>query len=296
MRSRFFQSFCVVLCSSLANAVVAETIAPPNFSRDILPILSNKCFTCHGPDAKKNEVRLDSLSGATVDLGGYKPIDIDAPEKSAVLARIHDREDPMPPIDAERQLTDAERALLDRWVRNGGKYADHWAFVPPKKEGTFASDAAIDGYIGAGLEGAGVKFADEADKHVLARRAALVLTGLPPDPEQLRAFIDDQKGDAYPRFVDALLNNSRFGEHQARFWLDAVRYGDTHGLHLDNRRGVFPYRDWVVRAFNNNLPIDQFITWQLAGDLLKEPTLDQVVATGYVRLNPSTAEGGAIPG
>lgn len=295
MTLRFFQSLCLVLCSSLANTVVAETIAPPNFSREILPILSNKCFACHGPDAKKKEVRLDSLSGATVDLGGYKAIDADAPEKSAVLARIHDTEDPMPPTDAERQLTDTERALLDRWVRSGGKYADHWAFVPPRKEGGFASDAAIDGFIGAGLEEAGVKFADEADKHTLARRAALVLTGLPPEPEQLRAFIDDQKQDAYPRFVDALLSSPRFGEHQARFWLDAVRYGDTHGLHLDNRRGIFPYRDWVVRAFNNNLPIDKFITWQLAGDLLKQPTLEQVVATGYVRMNPSTSEGGAIP-
>jgi len=130
---------------------------------------------------------------------------------------------------------------------------------------------------------------------VLARRAALALTGLPPEPQQLQAFLNDQRPDAYPRFVEQLLASPRYGEHQGRYWLDAVRYGDTHGLHLDNRRGIYPYRDWVIRALNQNLPLDTFITWQLAGDLLPNPSLQQRVATGFVRMNPSTAEGGAIP-
>ena len=137
--------------------------------------------------------------------------------------------------------------------------------------------------------------AAEANRSTLARRVALVLTGLPPEPEQVLAFLSDKRADAYERFVDELLRSSRFGEHQARYWLDAVRYGDTHGLHLDNRRGIYPYRDWVVRAFNENLPLNQFITWQIAGDLLPDPSMQQRIATGFVRMNPTTAEGGAIP-
>ncbi|MGK0189074.1 MAG: hypothetical protein ACI9R3_004891 [Verrucomicrobiales bacterium] len=299
MTLRCLPIFCFVLCASCAICTVpafAENDSePPNFAREILPILSNKCFTCHGPDAKKGEVRLDSLAGATVDLGGYKAIDLDAPEKSEVLARLHDSEDPMPPADAEKQLTDGERALLDRWVKGGGNYADHWAFVPPRKETDAAADSAIDSLVEKQLKTAGISFAPEADRQTLARRVALVLTGLPPEPKRLQAFIEDQSDDAYDRLIDDLLADPRYGEHQARFWLDAVRYGDTHGLHLDNRRGIFPYRDWVVRAFNKNLPIDKFFTWQLAGDLLPQPTLEQKVATGYVRMNPTTSEGGAIP-
>jgi len=153
----------------------------------------------------------------------------------------------------------------------------------------------IDAFIAERMAEAEVDFAPEADKATLARRVALILTGLPLEPDPLDAFLADETPDAYERFVDALLSSPRYGEHQARYWLDAVRYGDTHGLHLDNRRGIYPYRDWVVKAFNDNLPLDDFITWQLAGDLLPNPTLEQRLATGYVRMNPTTSEGGAIP-
>jgi hypothetical protein len=153
----------------------------------------------------------------------------------------------------------------------------------------------IDQFVDEKLKDQEIEFSPEASRSVLARRAALVLTGLPPEPQQLSQFLNDKKPEAYERYVDSLLSSSRYGEHQARYWLDAVRYGDTHGLHLDNKRGIFPYRDWVIKAFNNNLPFDKFITWQLAGDLLPEPTLEQRVATGFVRMNPTTAEGGAIP-
>jgi len=277
----------------------AEKNAEVDFARQILPVLSNKCFVCHGPDTRKKDlVRLDSYAGATADLGGYRAIDPKAPDKSEILHRIHSKEEPMPPEKSHKKLTDAERQLISRWVRQGGKYAIHWAFVPPVKSKPANKGAvknAIDGFILAQLEARGVGFAPQADRATLARRAALVLTGLPPGPQQLAAFLADKRADAYERYVEKLMASPRYGEHQARYWLDAVRYGDTHGLHLDNRRGIYPYRDWVVKALNDNQPLDQFITWQLAGDLLPNPTLAQRVATGFVRMNPTTSEGGAIP-
>ncbi|MCS1410508.1 MAG: hypothetical protein M2R45_03702 [Verrucomicrobia subdivision 3 bacterium] len=278
---------------------LAAIDAPVDFSRQVLPILSDKCFVCHGPDAKEKDfLRLDSFEGATSDQGGYQAINPTDPEESELLARIHDADDPMPPEDAEKQLTDAERALLSQWVREGGEYAKHWAFIPPQRLSPPVRDGiqgGIDAFIAERMAEAEVDFAPEADRGTLARRVALILTGLPPELAQLEAFLADESPDAYERFVDELLSSPRYGEHQARYWLDAVRYGDTHGLHLDNRRGIYPYRDWVVKAFNDNLPLDDFITWQLAGDLLPNPTLEQELATGYVRMNPTTAEGGAIP-
>ncbi|MFK7910136.1 MAG: PSD1 and planctomycete cytochrome C domain-containing protein [Akkermansiaceae bacterium] len=268
---------------------------PVDFARQVLPILSDKCFTCHGPDADKDEVRLDSFEGATADLGGYFAIDLKNLAKSELIYRIHDKDDPMPPDDAEKQLTAADKAILKKWVLEGGKYAEHWAFVLPKKAKGFTPEKGIDHLIHAELKNNGHMPAPTADRRTLARRAAFVLTGLPPEPEQLEVFIADKSQGAYAKYLSQLMKSPRYGEHQARYWLDAVRYGDTHGLHLDNKRGIFPYRDWVVRAFNANMPFDQFIKEQLAGDLLPDPTPSQLVATGFVRMNPSTAEGGAIP-
>ena len=277
----------VLLTAFAANS---ETDVP-DFSREVLPILSNKCFVCHGPDAGKN-IKLTTYEEATKDHGGTRPINPDDIEASEILARIHHPSDPMPPLDAEKQLTPSERDVLTRWVRSGGEYAEHWAYVPPMKSTEYNS---IDEFIAADLAKNNLDFAEEADKATLARRVALTLTGLPPEPKLLADHMADDSPDAYESFVDALLESPRYGEHQARYWLDAVRYGDTHGLHLDNKRGIYPYRDWVVLALNDNLPFDDFITWQIAGDLLPDPTLEQQVATGYVRLNPSTSEGGAIP-
>ena len=279
----------VLLRPSLGSLIAAEEI---QFSRDVLPVLSNKCFVCHGPDAKKNELRLDSYSAAIADRGGYSAIDPVKLANSEILNRLHDAEDPMPPLDAEKQLTDVERTLLDQWVLSGGDYAKHWAFVKPVKVG---ENTNIDQLVTAKLRSRKLALAPQANRSTLARRVALTLTGLPPEPETLRAYSQNDKEDAYESYVDALLENSRYGEHQARYWLDAVRYGDTHGLHLDNRRGIYPYRDWVVRALNENMPMDQFITWQLAGDLVPEPSIASQVATGYVRMNPTTSEGGVLP-
>lgn len=285
--------FLVILLFSVGSVRADESV---DFAREILPILSNKCFACHGPDTKKGkDLRLDSYAAATEDRKGIRAIDPESLKDSELLFRIHDKVDPMPPED-EKPLTDAERELLSRWVKGGGEYATHWAFVPPKKNKAPSSDV-IDSYIASGHHShqPGLGFAPEADRPTLARRVALVLTGLPPEPELLAAFLADQKTDAYERYVDQLLASPHYGEHQARYWLDAVRYGDTHGLHLDNRRGIYPYRDWVVRAFNDNLPLDDFITWQIAGDLLPSPSVAQRLATGFVRMNPTTSEGGAIP-
>ncbi len=192
-------------------------------------------------------------------------------------------------------MTPAERDILTRWIRSGGEYTKHWAYVPPRKPEAGGKPGAIDEFLQARLQSAGPPPAPEADRATLARRAALALTGLPPAPEELTGFLEDKSPGAWESLVDRLLASPRFGEHQARQWLDAVRYGDTHGLHLDNRRGIFPYRDWVVKAFNEGLPLDVFLRDQLAGDLLPEPTLAQLTATGFVRMNPTTAEGGAIP-
>lgn len=282
----------IVLLLSLGLPLLAGAAdRPVNFAREILPILSDKCYACHGPDTKKDtELRLDSPAAATADRGGYRAVDTGSPEQSELLKRIFDREDPMPPADAERQLSEQEKELLKRWIMQGGKYSKHWAFVPPAR----VNDRSIDYFVERQLKGRGIGFAPPANRKILARRAALVLTGLPPEPKQLADFLSDSRKDAYSRYVNELLASSRFGEHHARYWLDAVRYGDTHGLHLDNRRGIYPYRDWVVRAFNENLPFDKFIEWQVAGDLLPDPTLEQLLATGFVRMNPSTGEGGAI--
>ena len=269
---------------------------PVDFAREILPVLSNKCFICHGPDSRKKDLlRLDSFEGATRDLGGYRAINTSNPAKSEIIVRINSADDSMPPEKAEKKLTPAERKLIQRWVLQGGGYTKHWAFVPPTKPATPSQGHPIDAFVRSGFESKGVSFATEADKSTLARRLALVLTGLPPGPALLESYLKDKNKNAYERLVEEFLSDPRYGEHQARYWLDAVRYGDTHGLHLDNKRGIYPYRDWVVRALNKNLPLDQFIEWQLAGDLLPNPTMEQLVATGFVRMNPTTAEGGVIP-
>ncbi len=295
----------LVMCCGTPAGLQASDPPQVSFARQVLPILSNKCFVCHGPDAEEGMLRLDSFELATQDRGGYRAIAPGSTEEQTVSdselrKRIHSEQDPMPPADAEQQLTPEERSVLDQWISQGGRYDRHWAFVPPKKllpveAQALQPSAVVDALIRIPLDARQVQPAPKAERHVLARRAALTLTGLPPEPQALSAFLHDPRPDAFQHYVDGLLSSQRFGENQAHYWLDAVRYGDTHGLHLDNRRGIYPYRDWVIYAFNNNLPLDQFITWQIAGDLLPEPSLEQLVATGYVRMNPTTSEGGVIP-
>lgn len=292
-------SFTTAVTLLLVFGLQAIAAAEIDFAKQVLPILSNKCFVCHGPDAKEDGfLRLDQESSATADRDGNRAIDRQHPGRSLVLTRIQSADDPMPPKDAEKQLTDNERKILSQWIQDGGNYQKHWAFVRPRKPKLDSLDAAtnpIDVFIKKQLKNNGAEFSKQTDKATLARRASLVLVGLPPETDQLKAFLADDRSDAFVRYVDRLFKNPRYGEHQARYWLDAVRYGDTHGLHLDNKRGIYPYRDWVVKAMNDNLSLDKFIEWQIAGDLHSDPNLEQLVATGYVRLNPSTGEGGAIP-
>ena len=291
MKIRFFISILIFgLSSSFAKSVQID------FAREVLPLLSNKCFACHGPDTQKKDlVRLDTEELAKKDLGGYHAIDPKDLKESELLYRIIDEEDPMPPVDFGKTLTAKEKQLIKDWVISGAEYAQHWSFVPPTKNEVQPAINPVDHFIEKGLSDAGHGFATEADRTTLARRASLVLNGLPPETDELEKFLNDDRSDAYERFLDQLFARADYGEHVSRYWLDAVRYGDTHGLHLDNRRGIYPYRDWVVRALNDNLGIDDFIRWQFAGDLLSKPSTDQKIATGYVRMNPTTGEGGAIP-
>lgn len=269
------------------------------FGRDVMPILGQRCFKCHGPDAATVAagLRLDSLEAAS------KVITPGMPEKSHLMVRImeKDPENRMPPPDSGvKPLTEAEIETLREWIRQGAKYEKHWAFqtptlpaLPAVKDAKWAKND-IDRFVLAKLEEAGMKPEPEADRDTLALRAAQTLTGLPPTATELEAFRKDAKPGAYERYVDRLLTKPSYGEHAARYWLDAVRYGDTHGLQLDNERGIFPYRDWVVRALNQDLSFPKFIEWQLAGDLLPNPTTEQLIATGYIRSNLTSAEGGAI--
>jgi hypothetical protein len=274
--------------------------APVNFNREVKPILSEHCFKCHGPDAASAAagLRLDTFEEAT-----KRAIVPGNPDISRLIMRAEHPEVKyqMPPKDAGvPKLTPAQLDILRRWIEQGAKYENHWSFVPPKRPAVpHVSDYRwcrnfIDRYVMAKLDVAKMKPEAEADLDTLATRASLTLTGLPPTPEDLDRLRADKREGAYERYVDRLLASPQYGEHQARYWLDAVRYGDTHGLHLDNERGIYPYRDWVVRAFNRDLPFDKFTEWQLAGDMLERPTTEQLVATGYVRMNPTTAEGGAI--
>ncbi len=276
------------------------------YNRDVQPILSKHCWPCHGPDAaileKTGNMRLDSFKGATEDRGGYQAIAPGHPEKSKLMERVNAAAPmQMPPPGAPvPPLTPEQKAILKKWIEEGAEFKGHWAFEapklpppPPVKDVNWPK-GPIDRFVLSLLESKGLKPEPEADRATLIRRLSLTLTGLPPTPAEVDAFVKDKAPNAYEKVVDRLLASPRYGEHQARYWLDAVRYADTHGLHIDNERAVFPYRDWIVRAYNQDLPFDQFTKWQLGGDLMANPTRDQMIATGYVRMNPTTAEGGVI--
>lgn len=287
---------------------VRDGVAAPSadilFNRDIRPILSDNCLPCHGFDSSKRKggLRLDISEGATVSREGHqaiKPGDLNASE----LWRRVNSQDPkvtMPPPDSGKKLKSEQVTLLAKWIEQGATYQKHWAFEPPvRPELPTPRDRdwslnPIDDFILAKLEAANLKPSPEARKETLVRRVTLDLTGLPPSLDEVTAFLADDQPGAYERLVDRLLQSPRYGENMARYWLDVARYGDTHGLHLDNERSMWPYRDWVVEAFNENLPYDRFTIWQLAGDLLPDPTRAQLIASGFNRCNVSTSEGGAI--
>jgi Protein of unknown function (DUF1553)/Protein of unknown function (DUF1549)/Planctomycete cytochrome C len=275
------------------------------FNREVRPILSDKCFACHGMDAKqrKAELRLDTAEGALgkAESGAVaiKPGDVNGSE---LWARINatDKDEIMPPPKSHKTLSAAEKATLRQWIEEGARYQKHWSFETPVKAAVPVLPAeivvrnAVDAFLFDRLKREGLAPLPEAEKETLIRRVTFALTGLPPTVEEVAAFLADVAPEAYEKVVDRLLASPRYGEQMARHWLDVARYGDTHGLHLDNERSMWPYRDWVVGAFNRNQPFSQFTIEQLAGDLLPAATPEQLIATGFNRCNVTTGEGGSI--
>lgn len=288
---------------SLAFAGQAEEI---DFNRDILPILSDNCFKCHGPDEEHREadLRVDTLEGITADLGeGYFAVVPGDPEESELIWRIEaeEEEDLMPPADSNLALSEQEIANLRQWIKEGAEWKGHWSFEPvvrPEEpavaDGNW-SRSGLDRFILAKLEERGLEPSAEADRETLVRRVTLDLTGLPPTPDEVDAFLADREPGAYERLVDRLLDSPRYGEAMALPWLEAARYADTDGYQNDGPRDMWRWRDWVIDAYNRNLPFDQFTIEQLAGDLLENPTLDQVIATGFNRNHRYNSEAGLVP-
>lgn len=297
---RSARSLALLIIASLAiDGAYGDKVS---FNRDIRPILSDNCYACHGPDenTRKADLRLDIEANAFVPHGNYEAAIIKGePKNSPLYQRIvtEDTDDIMPPLDSHKELSAEEKRLIEQWIKEGAQWEGHWAFEKPEKpvlpERTWGVNA-VDAFTGQAMRSKGLKPNPEADRATLARRLALDLTGLPPDPAMVDRFVNDTSENAYESLVDSLLESPAYGEHQARYWLDAARYADTHGLHLDNYREIWPYRDWVTEAFNDNKPFDEFTIEQIAGDLLPDSTLEQTLATGFSRCNPTTSEGGAI--
>lgn len=284
--------------SLVTSASAADKL---EYNRDIRPILAENCFACHGPDsaARKADLRLDRREMA-MESTAIVP---GSPEKSELVKRIlsADADERMPPPETKKELTAAQKETLRRWIAEGAEYQPHWSFIAPQrpqlpavKNGAWVKNP-IDAFVLARLEAMGLSPAPEADKRTLARRLSLDITGLPPAPEMVEKFVSDSDPNAYEKLIDELMQSKQWGEHRARYWLDAARYADTNGIHFDNFRENWAYREWLIGAFNRNLPFDQFTTEQLAGDLLPNRTLDQQIASGFNRCNITTNEGGTIP-
>ena len=289
----------VAFATALLFSAVVSAEDKVQFNRDVRPILSDKCFACHGFDAKTREadLRLDVPPGE--DWSGWVIVPGDA-DASSLWERLI-TEDPdlqMPPARSHKTLSESERDVLRRWINQGAVYEGHWSFQPiVANSSTLPANAGanpIDVFVRARLQQEGLPPSPEADRPTLIRRLSFALTGLPPTPEVVQAFVQDTSPEAYERVVDQFLSSPQYGEEMARHWLDVARYADTHGLHLDNERQMWAYRDWVIEAFNQNKPFDDFTIEQLAGDLLPNPTQEQRIATGFNRCNVTTSEGGSI--
>lgn len=307
-RTLLSTSLCLLAFVHATNTFAAKPEANEEkikFNLEIRPLLSDKCFHCHGPDKKHREadLRLDIKEGAFADLGDGPVIVSGHPQKSSLIARITetDADIKMPPPESGKELTPKEIDLIRRWIKEGANWEEHWSFQLPKKldlpkvSKNDWPEKSVDNFILARLEKEGLKPSPETDKSTQIRRVTFDLTGLPPNPKDVENYLKDNSPNAYEKVVDRLLASKAYGEHMSRFWLDAARYGDTHGLHLDNYREMWVYRDWVINSFNSNMPFDQFTIKQLAGDLLPNYTQDDLIASGYNRCHVSTNEGGTIP-
>ncbi len=279
---------------ALLGTAPAQQPAPVDFEREIRPLLSDRCYTCHGPDPakRKAELRLDTREGAFAEHEGRKAIVPGRPEQSELYRRLttDDADDRMPPTKTGRSLTRAQLDLVRRWIAEGAPWKTHWAFVSPRR-----AQGSIDRFVHDRLRRDGLRPSPEADRATLLRRVSLDLSGLPPTPDEVDAFVADPSPNAYEIVVDRLLASPRYGERMAARWLDAARYADTSGYQNDGPRDMWRWRDWVIAAFNSNMPFDRFTVEQLAGDLLPDPTLDQRIATGFNRNHRGNSEGGIIP-
>jgi hypothetical protein len=304
MRLRSFVTPALTLFSVVAVnvACAADTADKIDFNRDVRPVLSDLCFTCHGPDAnsRKAELRLDQESAVFAKRD--TPVVVRGkPLESELIRRIlsTDDDERMPPPDSKRQPTAAQKATLQRWVEQGAKWATHWAYLPPVKvdppkvenEKSIRND--VDRFVLRRVEAASLAPSEQADEATLVRRLFFDLIGLPPKPEDVDAYVASKEPQKYEQLVDRLLTSKHFGERLAIYWLDVVRYADSNGYHSDEARQSAPYRDYVIEAFNSNKPYDQFVVEQLAGDLLPEGGVEQQVASGFNMLLQTTSEGGA---
>lgn len=293
----------LVLAAALLTGAQAGA-APVEFNRDIRPILAEVCFHCHGPDpgSRKAGLRLDTEAGFFKEREGKFPVVKGHPEQSSLYQRLitTEEDDIMPPKKEHKDLKPAQIATVKAWIEQGAPWQPHWSFISPvRPKLPEVKNAAwvrnpVDRFVLSSLEKAGLQPAPEADRNTLVRRLSLDITGLPPEPEVVQAFVDDKSPDAYEKLVEKLMKSEHWGEHRGRYWLDAARYGDTHGMHFDNYREMWPYRDWVISSFNQNQPFDSFTVEQIAGDLLPNRTDTQLVATGFQRCNITTNEGGTI--
>jgi hypothetical protein len=297
-----------ILCVLAAAALAAPSSAAAteiDFNRDVRPILSENCFACHGfdPVARQAELRLDVAESALAERDGHAAIVPTKPEASEAWRRIttDDESERMPPPDSHRELTAKQKEILRQWIAEGANYAKHWSFIPPVKaplpevsDGDWSRNE-IDRFVMARLDAEGMKPSAEADRRMLIRRLYFDLTGLPPSAAEVEAFVADERAGAYERLVDRLLASPHFGERMALAWLDAARYADTNGFSIDGGRHIWLWRDWVLNAFNKDLPYNEFLLEQLAGDLLPNRTEAQFIASGFQRNNMVTHEGGTIP-
>ncbi|MFM8904957.1 MAG: PSD1 and planctomycete cytochrome C domain-containing protein [Verrucomicrobiota bacterium] len=302
MRDTFMMRPALPLALACLSASLPAAESRLEFNRDVRPILSDTCFACHGPDTNKIKggLRLDSLEAARKGGKSGDPAIVPGqPEKSAVIARIttKDPDDVMPPPESHKTLNATQVAVLRRWIAEGAEYQGHWAFIPPKRPAVPAIPAGgneVDAFLAAGLKAKGLMPNGEADRLTLLRRAALDLTGLPPTDADREAFVNDRSPQAWSRAIDRLMASPLYGETMAMQWLDFARYADSNGFQSDTQRTMWPWRDWVIKAFNDNKPFDRFTVEQLAGDLLPGATPDQIVATGFHRNHRLNGEGGRI--
>ncbi len=289
--------------SDKANAPVPETI---RYNRDVRPILSDMCFHCHGPDknTRQADLRIDTEDGLLGSEEQSGVVLAGNPDESELFRRIisEDDSDRMPPPESHKELSPRDRTIIRKWIEQGAKYEGHWSFLPLQDfaaseiPSSFGNDSrAIDHFIEQEISKRGLESLPAADRITLIRRLYFDLLGLPPNPEDVRAYLEDGSTEAYRNLVDQLLASPHYGERMAMWWMDLVRYADTVGYHGDQDMSVSPFRDYLIESFNENKPFDQFTIEQLAGDLVASPTTEQRIASGYNRLGMMSAEGGVQP-